>query len=147
MGSSAPCTVTSARDLATAAGVSASAASSLSPSPTTWQMPARSPPPHAASAGELHHLDAPLLAALRITDLKPGSGPSVRGCLDWTERRPHLAGRLGTAIMRAMLDNGWLTRRPSNRAFTITSLGAEQLIQLGIDPASPAGPLPMAPLE
>ena len=102
---------------------------------------------HAASAGELHHLDAPLLAALHITDLKPGSGPSVRGCLDWTERRPHLAGRLGTAIMRAMLDNGWLTRRPSNRAFTITNLGAEQLIQLGIDPASPASPLPMAPLD
>jgi DNA-binding transcriptional ArsR family regulator len=102
-------------------------------------------PPRAASAGELHHLDAALLAALRITDLKPGSGPSVRGCLDWTERRPHLAGRLGTAIMRAMLSNGWLTRRPSNRAFTITKLGAEQLIQLGIDPASPASPLPMAP--
>ncbi len=84
---------------------------------------------------------------MRITDLKPGSGPSVRGCLDWTERRPHLAGRLGTAIMRAMLNNGWLTRRPSNRAFTITNLGAEQLIQLGIDPASPASPLPMAPLD
>jgi DNA-binding transcriptional ArsR family regulator len=100
-------------------------------------------PPHAASAGELHHLDAPLLTALRITDLKPGSGPSVRGCLDWTERRPHLAGRLGTVIMRAMLNNGWLTRRPSNRALTITNLGAEQLIQLGIDPASPASPLPM----
>jgi hypothetical protein len=82
---------------------------------------------------------------LRITDLKPGSGPSVRGCLDWTERRPHLAGRLGTAIMRAMLNNGWLTRRPSNRAFTITNLGAEQLVQLGIDPASPASPLPMGP--
>lgn len=107
----------------------------------------RDHPPHAASVGELHHLDAPLLAALRITDLKPGSGPSVRGCLDWTERRPHLAGRLGTAIMRAMLNNGWLTRRPSNRAFTITNLGAEQLVQLGIDPASPASPLPMAPLE
>jgi DNA-binding transcriptional ArsR family regulator len=102
-------------------------------------------PPHAASAGELHHLDAPLLAALRITDLKPGSGPSVRGCLDWTERRPHLAGRLGTAIMRAMLNNGWLTRRPSNRAFTITNLGAEQLIQLGIDPASPRRPLTHGP--
>jgi hypothetical protein len=44
-----------------------------------------------------------------------------------------------------MLNNGWLTRRPSNRAFTITNLGAEQLIQLGIDPASPASPLPMGP--
>ncbi len=89
----------------------------------------------AASAGELHHLDAPLLAALHITDLKPGSGPGVRGCLDWTERRPHLAGRLGTTIMRAMLDHNWLTRRPNDRALTITSLGAGQLIQLGIDPA------------
>jgi DNA-binding transcriptional ArsR family regulator len=92
----------------------------------------------AASAGQLRHLDAPLLAALHITDVTPGSGPSVRGCLDWTERRPHLAGRLGTTIMRAMLDHSWLTRRPRDRALTITNLGTEQLLQLGLDPASPA---------
>jgi len=49
--------------------------------------------------------------------------------------------------MRAMLNNGWLTRRPSNRAFTITNLGAEQLIQLGIDPASPASPHAPSGLE
>jgi len=90
----------------------------------------------AASAGTLHHLDAPLLAALHITELKPGSRPGVRGCLDWTERRPHLAGRLGTTIMRAMLERNWLTRRPNDRALTITSLGTRQLTQLGIDPAS-----------
>ena len=65
----------------------------------------------AAAPGQLRHLYAPLLAALRITDVKPGSGPSVRGCLDWTERRPHLAGRLGATLMRAMLDHRWLTRR------------------------------------
>jgi DNA-binding transcriptional ArsR family regulator len=92
----------------------------------------------AASPGQLRHLDAPLLAALRITDVKAGSGPTVRGCLDWTERRPHLAGRLGTTIMRAMLDCSWLTRRPRDRALTITSLGTEQLLQLGLDAASTA---------
>jgi DNA-binding transcriptional ArsR family regulator len=94
----------------------------------------------AASAGKLHHFDAPLLVALHITDLPPCSGPSVRGCLDWTERRPHVAGRLGTSIMQTMLDRSWLTRRPRDRALTITNLGAEQLLQLGIDPISPKGP-------
>jgi DNA-binding transcriptional ArsR family regulator len=88
------------------------------------------------SAGKLHHFDAPLLATLNIGELARGSGPAVRGCLDWTERRPHLAGRLGTTIMQAMLSQSWLTRRPRDRALGITNLGAEQLIQLRIDPGS-----------
>jgi DNA-binding transcriptional ArsR family regulator len=91
----------------------------------------------AASVGDLHHLEVPLLVALHITNLPAGSGPNVRGCLDWTERRPHVAGRLGTTIMQSMLDHTWLTRRPRDRALTITNVGADQLIQLGIDPVSP----------
>jgi hypothetical protein len=34
----------------------------------------------------------------------------ARSCLDWTQRRPHLAGALPAAITSAFLDQGWLTR-------------------------------------
>jgi DNA-binding Lrp family transcriptional regulator len=53
--------------------------------------------------------------------------PLVRACTDWTERRPHLAGALGAALLEAMLDQGWLKRRPDDRALNITSRGRELL--------------------
>ena len=34
----------------------------------------------------------------------------ARACLDWTQRRPHLAGALGAAITTRLLTLGWLTR-------------------------------------
>jgi len=56
--------------------------------------------------------------------------PLVRGCLDWTARRPHVAGRLGAALLEAMLAAGWVTRRSEDRALRITAVGAEHLDQL-----------------
>lgn len=55
------------------------------------------------------------------------SRPFVRGCLDWTARRPHVAGRLGAALLTAMLDAGWVTRRRDDRSLRITPLGAGRL--------------------
>jgi hypothetical protein len=72
-------------------------------------------------------LDHPLLAALGITALPAGSGPAARGCLDWTEGTPHLAGKLGTAVLAALIGKQWLARRPADRALTITRLGQQQL--------------------
>ncbi|HXM55125.1 MAG TPA: metalloregulator ArsR/SmtB family transcription factor [Candidatus Dormibacteraeota bacterium] len=37
-------------------------------------------------------------------------------CLDWTERRPHLGGALGAALLVAMLDQGRVRLRPAGRA-------------------------------
>lgn len=62
------------------------------------------------------------------------SRPLVRACTDWTERRPHIAGRLGRAVLEAMLAEDWLRRRRHDRALTITARGHERLLQLGIDP-------------
>ena len=39
-------------------------------------------------AGHVRTLDHPLLSALAISELPAGSGPAVRGCLDWTEGAP-----------------------------------------------------------
>ncbi len=49
--------------------------------------------------------------------------PVCRPCLDWSERRPHLAGVLGAAICTHALDQGWVRRRPGTRALEITLSG------------------------
>ena len=51
---------------------------------------------------------------------------SCRPCLDWSERRPHLAGKLGRWICAQCLERGWLTRKDGSRALTITPLGERQ---------------------
>jgi DNA-binding transcriptional ArsR family regulator len=90
--------------------------------------------------GILRTLDHPLLAALSITDLSHGAGPALRGCLDWTERSAHLAGRLGSAMLSALLDLGWLTRQPRDRSLTLTQTGLSRLATLGITPTDHAIP-------
>jgi DNA-binding transcriptional ArsR family regulator len=45
--------------------------------------------------------------------------PLVRACTDWTERRPHVAGALGKAILDALLEQGALKRRPDGRALIV----------------------------
>jgi len=82
-------------------------------------------------------LDHPLLVALDITQLPAGTHPAVRGCVDWTEQIPHLAGRLGTEILSAMLTHGWITRRRTSRALRITETGSRQLAALDLDAGPP----------
>lgn len=84
--------------------------------------------------GTVHDVRHPLLAALSITGLPGGAGPEVRGCLDWTEGSVHLSGRLGTALLSAMLGHEWLARRPSDRALRVTDHGAGQLAEIGLWP-------------
>ena len=57
----------------------------------------------------------------------------ARDCLDWTERRPHLAGALPAALLNRFLELGWLTRRRDDRGLTVTALGRDQLADLGRD--------------
>jgi DNA-binding transcriptional ArsR family regulator len=54
----------------------------------------------------------------------------ARACLDWSERRPHVAGALGAALADAVLAQGWVRRRPSDRALRITPEGAKALHDL-----------------
>ena len=50
----------------------------------------------------------------------------ARECLDWTERKPHLAGALGAAILMRFFALGWVARRPKTRALRITHRGARE---------------------
>lgn len=47
----------------------------------------------------------------------------ARACLDWSERRWHLAGALGAALCARCLDAGWIERRPASRAVRVTNSG------------------------
>jgi DNA-binding transcriptional ArsR family regulator len=46
-----------------------------------------------------------------------------RPCLDWSERRPHLAGALGAALCAHSLAQGWIRRLDGTRAVAITPPG------------------------
>jgi DNA-binding transcriptional ArsR family regulator len=50
-----------------------------------------------------------------------------RSCLDWSERRPHLAGSLGACVTTMFFSRGWVWRRPGGRAIAVTATGADWL--------------------
>ena len=57
----------------------------------------------------------------------PASGRRVfcRPCLDWSERRPHLAGRVGAALASRCFELGWILRQRDTRAVAITREGRD----------------------
>ena len=65
-----------------------------------------------------------------IDTLKPGRAGVARRCLDWTERRYHLAGPLGAVLLFRFTELGWLRRDPATRAVTVTPLGAAEFTRL-----------------
>jgi len=50
-------------------------------------------------------------------------GAFCRPCLDWSERRWHLGGRLGVDLARRCFDLGWIERLRDSRAVTVTPKG------------------------
>jgi DNA-binding transcriptional ArsR family regulator len=60
--------------------------------------------------------------------------PLLRPCLDWTERRHHLAGGLGVAIATELTRRGWVRRQDGGRIVTVTPAGHAGLQDwLGVD--------------
>lgn len=51
----------------------------------------------------------------------------ARVCPDWSERRPHIAGALGAALLRAALERRWVERLPAGRALRVTAAGRRGL--------------------
>jgi DNA-binding transcriptional ArsR family regulator len=49
-------------------------------------------------------------------------------CLDWSERRFHLGGALGAALLRLALKRKWVTQDLDSRALLITNLGRRELL-------------------
>ena len=53
-----------------------------------------------------------------------------RPCLDWTERRPHLAGTIGAALAQRCFDLRWFERMRDSRALLITPSGRSGLAEV-----------------
>ncbi|HEY2223679.1 hypothetical protein [Actinomycetospora sp.] len=62
-------------------------------------------------------------------DVSVGKRPLVRYCVDWSEQRHHLGGRLGRNLLGVFLDRGWVCRRDTNRSVAVTDAGADALAQ------------------
>lgn len=90
-----------------------------------------------AVAGDDHHLEMTasgltLLGELGVDlDALQGSRrPVTRACLDWTERRHHLAGAAGAALLTVFLARGWMVRGNRPRALRVTRAGKIELERL-----------------
>jgi DNA-binding transcriptional ArsR family regulator len=72
-----------------------------------------------------------LLSAAGIPLEQPGRRLYCRPCLDWSERRPHLAGVLGAALLERALKNGLVKRRDGSRALDVNGSESYVLRRLG----------------
>lgn len=56
-----------------------------------------------------------------------------KSCNDWSERRPHLAGKLGVALTKRLFDLDWIERTKQRRAVAVTAKGERELAaRLGV---------------
>ena len=70
-----------------------------------------------------------IFAGLGVDPAPGGKGrrAALRPCLDWSERRPHLAGHLAAALACRCFDAGWVRRIKDSRAVVVTELGEAAL--------------------
>jgi len=55
--------------------------------------------------------------------LAPGRRPVCKACLDWSERRSHLAGALGAALLKRIYELGWARRLDGGRVVAFSAPG------------------------
>jgi predicted transcriptional regulator len=58
-----------------------------------------------------------------LAALERGRRPLCLACLDWSARRPHLAGALGAAILDRVFELGWARRSKGTRVVLFSALG------------------------
>lgn len=70
-----------------------------------------------------------------IAAARNGRRAFCRPCIDWSERKPHLAGAVGAALARHLFDLDWIARVRDKRVVTITPKGRLQLARVfGVEP-------------
>jgi DNA-binding transcriptional ArsR family regulator len=69
---------------------------------------------------------------------RPARRHFSRLCLDWTERRPHIAGEVGAGLTRRYFDLGWVERVNQSQAVLVTPRGRQGFLDMfGIDTSEP----------
>jgi len=64
-----------------------------------------------------------------ISLLKKQKRSFARPCLDWSERRHHLGGALGAALLNQAIYNGWIRRMKDSRAMIVTGKGEQAFLE------------------
>jgi DNA-binding transcriptional ArsR family regulator len=64
---------------------------------------------------------------IQSAQLKAQRRAYARQCLDWSERRPHLAGALGASLAHAFLGRRWIAKARTGREVTVTDAGRTAL--------------------
>jgi DNA-binding transcriptional ArsR family regulator len=80
-----------------------------------------------------------------LDEAKDGRRTFCRPCLDWSERRPHLAGALGAAVADRCFELGWVARLRDSRALKISTKGEHGLMDvfgISLNAAQPAARSP-----
>jgi DNA-binding transcriptional ArsR family regulator len=63
---------------------------------------------------------------IEVPTLNIGRRRSACACLDWSERRPHLGGAVGAAILRSAIQRRWVLKDPDSRVLRITKRGERE---------------------
>jgi hypothetical protein len=76
---------------------------------------------------------------IELSTLRATRRHYCRLCLDWTERRPHIAGAVGAAITKRYFDLGWMERLNRSHAVSVTPSGRRGFLKtFGIDASEAA---------
>jgi len=93
-------------------------------------------PLRSGSIGTLRKPHDEVLAFLGVSTADaPGRRPALRGCLDWTQRVPHVAGALGAKVLSGMTSQGWLALMSGSRAVRLTDAGRQALTESALFPS------------
>ena len=85
-------------------------------------------------SGAITERGTELFRRLEILPVERNGRPPCRPCLDWSERRPHIAGALGAALAWLATERGWVRRKKESRALTVTQRGVTAFREsFGID--------------
>jgi DNA-binding transcriptional ArsR family regulator len=63
------------------------------------------------------------LTGLGVALPKASRSPACRACLDWSERKSHLGGAVGRAVLAGIESQGWVIRQAGSRALVVTPVG------------------------
>ncbi|HTU98117.1 MAG TPA: helix-turn-helix domain-containing protein [Solirubrobacteraceae bacterium] len=66
---------------------------------------------------------------IEVDELRLQRRAFTRACLDWTERRPHLAGAVGAAIAQHAMDQQWVAHVPGTRGLRVTPEGRRGFLE------------------
>jgi len=66
-------------------------------------------------------------ADIDVEALEDGRRPLCRPCLDWSERRSHLGGALGSAIFDRIIALGWAVREARTRIVRFSTAGERKM--------------------